>query len=111
MDRERVYRIHVYGGKMKTEDFALSILTLVNYRSSVKESIIDIKTVEGTNTVIVDSYKDISTDLKRMFNTEEVQVEPLTVFSVDWCDLGSRVEAEIEDLVYNKDEAVLIISE
>lgn len=111
MDKERVYKIRVFGGKMKVEDFALSILTLVNYKSSVKETVIDVQTIEGTNNVIVCSYKDISSELKDMFNAEEVQVEPLNLYMVDWCDLDDKIGEEMEHLVYDKDEEVLIIQD
>lgn len=111
MDKERVFKIKVFGGKMKVEDFALSILKLVNYKSSMKETVIDIETVEGTNNVIVCSYKDISSELKSMFNTNEVRVEPLHLYKIDWCDLDKKIEKEIEHLVYDKDEEILIISE
>lgn len=111
MEREKIYRINVFGGKMKVEDFALGILKLVNYKSSVKETIVDVTTVQGTNWVIVDSYKDISEELKDMFNADEIRVEPLNLYLIDWCDLGKKTEKEIEHLVYDKEEEVLIIGE
>lgn len=111
MDRNSAFKIRVFCGKMKVEDFALNILQLVNYKSNVKETIIDVETVSGTNNVIVSSYKDISSELKSMFNAEEVKVEPLHLYTVDWCDLGAKTEKEIEHLVYDKEEEVLIISE
>lgn len=111
MEKERVYRITVNGGEISTEDFALNILKLVNYKSSIKETIIDIKTVQGTNVVIVDSYKDVSDELKDMFNADEVQVEHLNLYIVSWCDLDTKIADEIEELVYEKDEEVLIIGE
>ena len=111
MEKERGYRIKVNGGEMKVEDFAKGILTLVNYKSSVKETIIDVKTVENTNIVIVDSYKDISDDLKDMFNAESAEVSPLNLYKVEWCDLGSKIENEIEQLLYDEEEDVLILWE
>lgn len=111
MEKQIAYRITVYGGEMNVSDFALNILKLVNYKSSCYETILDVKTVQGTNTVIVDSYDDVSNDLKTMFNTDDVLIETLNIYMVDWCDLGKEVASEINELIYEKEEEVLIIGE
>lgn len=111
IEKEKVYRLRVIGGEMKVDDFAKSILVLVNLKSSVKETVIDVTTVENSNIVIVDSYKDMSQELKHMFNTECVEVSTLNLYRVDWCDLGAEVSKEIEELVYAKEEDVLILGE
>lgn len=112
MEKLNVYRLSVYGGEMPVREFAESILILVNYRSNRKETIIDLKTLEGSNIVIVDSHKDISEELKRLFNTDRVDVEKLNVYLIeDGYDLGKNIGDEINKKIYDKDEIVKIISE
>lgn len=110
MEKIKGFKHVVIGGEMSVTDFAKSILKLVNYRSSIKDSIIDVKTVEGTNNVVVSSCNDIAGDLKGMFNAENVITYPLTVYCTDWSDLGKKIANEIENLVYEKEEEVLITS-
>lgn len=110
MEKTKGFKHVVIGGEISVEDFALKILQLVNYRSSRKDTVLDVRTVDGTNNVVVCSCENIEKDLKSMFNASDVMTDPLTTYNLDWSDLGGKIAKEIESLVYDDEEEVLIIS-
>ena len=111
MERDKGFKHVVIGDEnMSIEEFAKAVLVLVNYRSSVKNSVLDIKTVEGTNHVVVCSTENIEKKLKEMFNAEDVATYPLNSYYLDISDLGKKVASEIENILYEKEEEFLIVS-
>lgn len=85
---------YVVDVKGNVEEFAKVILQLVNLKSSVPDSILHVKTLDGTNLIQVVTYKD-SKEFLAEFG-EVTMAEETEVQTITFNDLKPSIQAQIE---------------
>jgi hypothetical protein len=85
-NKATLYAVNVRGG---LERYALAVLQLTNLKSSVDDSVLNIKTLSGTHIIEVVSLADIG-DMLRQYG-EITRQEEVTVIPVSGHDLPGKV--------------------
>lgn len=107
----KVVRHTVEANSKDLNQFALSTLSLVNYKSSRADTIIDIKTLEGTNIIVIDSYEDITNDLENMFPNSSIETEKVNLVLIGLDDLKAPIMSKIEKLDGEEDDLIIQFSD
>lgn len=81
-------------GKEDLNEFAKGILILTNAMSSRKDTVIDIKTQDGTNDVIIHSLIDIDDVLNAHFKSI-LSKDKIEVLQLDYDDLTGKTQGWI----------------
>lgn len=88
------YTVDVKGG---VKEYAEIVLILTNLKSSRKETIEHIKTIEGTNLISVISQIDLD-DFFRMHDAEITNKEEIEIIQLNFCDVNNSIQKQLEKL-------------
>lgn len=110
MSKQKAFLYTVDGWENDVDKFAKGILMLVNAKSSRKGTVLDVKTLEGTNIVLVTSLTKIDKELESMMGYVR-DVETIDVYNLTYDDLtdsGKEKVKETEDML---DDEYMILFE
>ena len=88
------YLVDVEG---EVKEYAEVVLILTNLKSSIRETVEHIKTIQGANRISVVSQIELDSFFKS-HGAEIVIKEEIPIILLNTCDLKSSVESEIEKL-------------
>jgi hypothetical protein len=98
MEKAKLMDVRFIGSE-NVQEFAMSILLLTNLKSSVKESVLEVTTFEGSNHIAVTMYKEFYESNKSKLIDQVGAITHTTeqiLFGIEFDDIDNKIVKEMD---------------